>query len=155
MGGGGGGYMTTSICDSIFCDYPFTTKTFSQPPLLRPLFIKIPATPNQLHETSRHMQDTLNTIPIRFPSKAKLPKTVFLLVVFPNRHETICPIVTIYIRTLLAWAKCFLATYGEYPGLYDLLDTPRSVFLAAQLHLRDCNFIGLSYPNLEAPYPPK
>ena len=53
---------------------------------------------------------------------------------------TIRPIVTIYIHTLLAWAKCFLATYGEYPRLYDLLDTPRSVFLAAQLHLRDSTF---------------
>ena len=53
---------------------------------------------------------------------------------------TIHPIVTIYICTLLAWAKCVLATYGEYPGLYDLLDTPRSVFLAAQLHLCDSNF---------------
>ena len=50
------------------------------------------------------------------------------------------PIVTIYIRTLLAWDKCFLATYGEYPGLYDLLDTPRGVFIAAQLHLRDSTF---------------
>ena len=47
------------------------------------------------------------------------------------------PLVTIYINTLLAWAKCFLATYGVYPGLYDLLDTPRHDFLAAQLHLRD------------------
>ena len=47
------------------------------------------------------------------------------------------PPVTIYINTLLAWAKCFLATYGVYPGLYDLLDTPRRDFLAAQLHLRD------------------
>ena len=37
---------------------------------------------------------------------------------------TIHPIVTIYICTLLACTKCFLATYGEYPGLYDLLDTP-------------------------------
>ena len=46
------------------------------------------------------------------------------------------PLVTIYINTLLAWAKCFLATYGVYPGLYDLLDTPRLDFLAAQLHLR-------------------
>ena len=45
------------------------------------------------------------------------------------------PLVTIYINTLLAWAKCFLATYGVYPGLYDLLDTPRCDFLAAQLHL--------------------
>ena len=50
---------------------------------------------------------------------------------------TICPIVTIYIRTLLAWAKRFLASYGEYPGLYDLLDTPRSVFIDTQLHLCD------------------
>ena len=33
------------------------------------------------------------------------------------------PLVTIYINTLLAWAKCFLATYGVYPGLYDLLHT--------------------------------
>ena len=50
------------------------------------------------------------------------------------------PIVTIYIHTLLAWAKCFLATYGEYPGLYDLLDTPRDDFLAAQVHLNDSTF---------------
>ena len=35
---------------------------------------------------------------------------------------TICPTVTIHICTLLAWAKCFLATYGEYSVLYDLLD---------------------------------
>ena len=47
------------------------------------------------------------------------------------------PLVTIYINTLLAWAKCFLATYGVYPGLYDLLDTPSHYFLAAQLHLHD------------------
>ena len=47
------------------------------------------------------------------------------------------PLVTIYINTLLAWAKCFLATYGVYPGLYDPLDTPRCGFLAAQLHLCD------------------
>ena len=50
------------------------------------------------------------------------------------------PLVTIYINTLLAWAKCFLATYGVYPGLYDLLDTPRPDFLAAQLHLCDSTF---------------
>ena len=47
------------------------------------------------------------------------------------------PLVPIYINTLLAWAKCFLDTYGVYPGLYDLLDTPRLGFLAAQLHLHD------------------
>ena len=47
------------------------------------------------------------------------------------------PLVTIYIKTLLAWAKCFLATYGVYRGLYDILDTPRHDFLAAQLHLHD------------------
>ena len=46
-------------------------------------------------------------------------------------------LVTIYINSLLAWAMCFLATYGVYPGLYDLLDTPRLDFLAAQLHLCD------------------
>ena len=50
------------------------------------------------------------------------------------------PLVTIYMNTLLAWAKCFLSTYGVYPGLYDLLDTPRLDFLAAQLHLRDSTF---------------
>ena len=49
----------------------------------------------------------------------------------------IYPLVTIYINTLLAWAKCFLATYAVYPGLYDLLDTPRLDFLAAQLPLCD------------------
>ena len=46
-------------------------------------------------------------------------------------------LVSIYINTFLAWAKGFLATYGVYPGLYDLLDTPRHDFLTAQLHLRD------------------
>ena len=84
---------------------------------------------------------------------------------------TIHPIVTIYICTLLAWAKCFLATYGEYPCLYDLLDTPRSVFLAAQLYQHDSTFprpllprsrgsptlqnepVAL-HPHLEPPTPP-
>ena len=47
------------------------------------------------------------------------------------------PLVTIHINTLLAWTKCFLATYEVYPGLYDLLDTPRHDFLAAQLHLHN------------------
>ena len=47
------------------------------------------------------------------------------------------PLVTIHINTLLVWTKCFLATYEVYPGLYDLLDTRRRDFLAAQLHLRD------------------
>ena len=46
------------------------------------------------------------------------------------------PLLTIHINTLLAWTKCFLATYEVYPSLYDLLDTPRRDFLAAQLHLR-------------------
>ena len=50
------------------------------------------------------------------------------------------PLVTIYINSLLAWAKCFLATYGVYPGLYDLLDTPKRDFLAAQLYLCDSTF---------------
>ena len=69
---------------------------------------------------------------------------------------TIHPLVIIYINTLLAWAKCFLATYGVYPGLYDLLDTPRRDFVAAQLHIyMILHFLGLSYPDQEAPYPPK
>ena len=63
------------------------------------------------------------------------------------------PIVTIYICTLLAWAKCFLATYGAYPGLYDLLDTPRSVFLASQLHLHDSTFPRPLLPRSRGPLP--
>ena len=66
---------------------------------------------------------------------------------------TIHPIVTIYIHTLLAWAKCFLATYGEYPGLYDLLDTPRSEFLAAQLHLHDSTLPRPLLPQSRGPLP--
>ena len=50
------------------------------------------------------------------------------------------PLVTIFINTLLTWAKCFLATYGVYLGLYDLLDTPRLDFFTAQLHLCDSTF---------------
>ena len=45
--------------------------------------------------------------------------------------------VTMTILTLLDWKKCFLATYEEYPGLYDLLDTPKHVFLADKLHVHD------------------
>ena len=41
---------------------------------------------------------------------------------------TIYTQVSMSISTLLAWAKCFLATYGEYPGLYDLLDSPKPGF---------------------------
>ena len=63
------------------------------------------------------------------------------------------PIVAIYLCTLLAWAKCFLATYGEYPGLYDLLDTPRSVFLAVHLHLHDSTFPRPLLPRSRGPLP--
>ena len=48
--------------------------------------------------------------------------------------------VTMTSCTLLDWAKCFLATYWEYPGLYDLLDTCRPVFLALKLHLCSSTF---------------
>ena len=61
------------------------------------------------------------------------------------------PIVTIYICTLLAWAKCFLAPYGEYQGLYDLLDTPRCYFLASQLHLCDSTFPRPLLPRSRGP----
>ena len=64
------------------------------------------------------------------------------------------PLVTICITTLLAWAKCFLATYGVYPGLYDLLDTPRCEFLAAQLHLHDSTLHRPLLPQ-SSPYPLK
>ena len=64
------------------------------------------------------------------------------------------PLVTIYINTLLAWSKCFLATYGVYPGLYDLLDTP-SDFLAAQLHLRDSTLPRPLLPQSRGPPNPR
>ena len=50
---------------------------------------------------------------------------------------TIKTFVSMTLRGLLDWAKCFLATYGEYPSLYDLLDTPKHVLLSLQEHL--CN----------------
>ena len=63
------------------------------------------------------------------------------------------PLVTIYINTLLAWAKCLLATYWVYPGLYDLLDTPRHDFLAAQLHLCDSTLPRPLLPQSRGPLP--
>ena len=64
------------------------------------------------------------------------------------------PLVTIYINTLLSRAMCFLATYVVYPGLYDLLDTPRHDFLAAQLHLRDSSLPRPLLPrSRRPPYP--
>ena len=61
---------------------------------------------------------------------------------------TIRPIVTIH----QAGTKCFLATYGEYPGLYNLLDTPRRVFIAASYIYVTLHVLGLSFPDIEAPY---
>ena len=66
---------------------------------------------------------------------------------------TICNQVTMTICTLLAWSKCFIATYGEYPGLYDRLDTPRCVFIAAQLHLHDSTFPRPLLPQSRGPLP--
>ena len=88
----------------------------------------------------------------KFSTKHEVYRDVLLMIILQCESQIDCDshesygkrasgfIATIYICTLLAWAKCFLATYGEYPGLYDLLDTPRSVFIAAQLHLRDSTF---------------
>ena len=61
------------------------------------------------------------------------------------------PIITIYLCTLLAWAMCFLATYGVYPGLYDPLDTLRHDFLAAQLYLHDSTFPRPLLPQSRGP----
>ena len=68
-------------------------------------------------------------------------------------HIHIHPLVSIYINTLLAWAKCFIATYGVYPGLYDLLDTPRRDFIAAQLHLHDSTLPRPLLPQSRGPPP--
>ena len=34
----------------------------------------------------------------------------------------------------------FLATYGEYPSLYDLLDTPKHILVSLQQHLHNSTF---------------
>ena len=41
---------------------------------------------------------------------------------------TIKPFISMIIHSLLDWATSFLATYGEYPSLYDLLDTPKHIY---------------------------
>ena len=61
--------------------------------------------------------------------------------------------VTMTIHTLLAWAECFLVTCGEYPGLYDLLDTSKCVFLAEKLHLRNSTLPMPLLPQSRDPYP--
>ena len=54
--------------------------------------------------------------------------------------ETFHTQVAMTLCALLDWAKCFLASYREYPGHYDHLDTPRPVFLALKLHLHNSTF---------------
>ena len=63
------------------------------------------------------------------------------------------PTVTMTMHTILDWAKCSQATYWEYPGLYDLLDTPKHVFYLPSYIYAILHFLGLYYPNLEAHYP--
>ena len=104
------------------------------------------------HHSFEELRDALEYYLAEPNSDLEADLTHLNFLVQQGVHVTIHPFVTIYIRTLLAWDKCFLATYGEYPGLYDLLNTPRSVFLAAQLHLHDSTFARPLLPNLEAPY---
>ena len=60
--------------------------------------------------------------------------------------------VTMTLCTLLDWSKCFLAIYGEYSGLYDLLNSPRPVFLALKLHLHNSAFPRPLLPQSRGPY---
>ena len=53
---------------------------------------------------------------------------------------TMHPLISMTLQTPLDWAKCFLATYGEYPSLYDLLDTPKHGLLSLQEHLCNSTF---------------
>ena len=61
--------------------------------------------------------------------------------------------VTMTISTLLYWAKCFQATYGDYPGVYDLQDTSRPVFLVLKLHLHNPMFPRHLLPQSRGPLP--
>ena len=63
---------TENFHNPIFCDYPLVIIKFLRLPRPQPSFVKILTTPNQLRETSRHTQDTCNTIPARFPLMAKI-----------------------------------------------------------------------------------
>ena len=56
-------FVTENFRDPFLRDYPLASENFSRLPHLRPLFVKIPMTPNQSHETSQRTQDIRNTIP--------------------------------------------------------------------------------------------
>ena len=59
--------------------------------------------------------------------------------------------VSIILHNLIDWAKCFLATYGEYPSLYDLIDTPKHVLLRLQQHLHNSTFPDPLLPQSRGP----
>ena len=61
------------------------------------------------------------------------------------------PFVSIILHNLIDWAKCFLATYGEYPSLYDLIDTPKHVLLRLQQHLHNSTFPDPLLPQSRGP----
>ena len=79
--------MTTSVHNQFFCDHShlqlifmamyLQQEIFWQPPHLRPSFVEIPMTPNQLREASQCMQDIHNTVPILFLSKAEITNCIF------------------------------------------------------------------------------
>ena len=76
------------------------------------------------HHSFEELPDALEYYLVNPNSDLEVDLTHLNLLDQRGVQVTIRPIVTMYIHTLLAWAKCFLATYAEYPGLYDLLDTP-------------------------------
>ena len=68
-------------------------------------------------------------------------------------NVTIQPFLSMTLHTLLDWTKCFLATYGEYPSLYDPLNTPKHVLLRFQQHLCNSSFPRPLLPQSRGPLP--
>ena len=95
------------------------------------LYHHIFSTPNQPKSVSEHLRHD-PVLWLNHHTFEELPDALDYIV-DPNRDQsgmkkTIKTSVSMTLQNLLDWAKCFLATYEEYPSLYDLLDTPRHVY---------------------------
>ena len=63
------------------------------------------------------------------------------------------PLISTALHTLIDWSKCFVAIYGEYPSLYDLLVTPEHILLSLPQHLGNYTFPRSLLPKSRGPLP--
>ena len=92
------------------------------------------------HHSFDELPDALEYYVVNLNSDIEADPTNLDLLEQKGMKVTIKPFISMILHNLLDWAECFLATYGEYASLYNLLDTPKYVLLRLQQHLHNSTF---------------